>query len=333
MRPQYEIIKERIREDFLETLGDASRLPSERKLQELYGVSRPTISKALAALTGEGVLVRQLRRGNFVTAQSIAQVQTTDSRRIGFIAPLAGEELVQRCFRGIDRIAHRRGYQLVMGNAGNSVAREEDTVRDLLGTGVMGLLITPVPRRLKEISSDYLLQNLGVPYALVDTCLPAQGGIQVMFDNRQLGYAMTEWLIREGYSQIALITYTEEVMHTPLADRLAGYRDALSDFGKEAKEVLIARLDTQFDHEAALIAILDTWKNIENPPTAIIAPDDMLAMELITLLRAHGGYVSEKLRIVGFDNRSVARHFYPPIPTSDPDFERLGETACRLLLD
>jgi DNA-binding LacI/PurR family transcriptional regulator len=36
--------------------------------------------------------------------------------------------------------------------------------------------------------------------------------------------------------------------------------------------------------------------------------------------------------VVGFDNRSTARHFDPPIPTSAPDFERMGETACDLLL-
>lgn len=334
-RPLYELVKERIREDLLKQPEDAERLPSERELQERYSVSRPTISKALAALAGEGLLVRQSRRGNFTSGQNAGRRNVgSETRQIGFVAPLTGEELVQRCFRGIDRIAHRRGYQVVMGNAGNSVAREENAVRDLIASGATGLIITPVPRRIEETEDDYLRRgNLGVPFVLADTCLPAQGGVQVMFDNGRLGYAMTEWLIQQGHRRIALLTYVWEVMHTPLSDRFAGYREALRDFAGGEDEALIARLDTQFDHEAALIPILDAWRALPEPPTAIITPEDTLAVELIALLMSRGVPVPEEMRVVGFDNRSVARHFHPPIPTSDPDFERLGETACRLLLD
>jgi DNA-binding LacI/PurR family transcriptional regulator len=89
-----------------------------------------------------------------------------------------------------------------------------------------------VPRRNDYSGDDYLLSGMGdVPAVLVDTCLPQQGGIQVLFDNRRLGYAMTEWLIKEGHSRIALLTYVGVVQHTPLTARFDGYRDALQDFG------------------------------------------------------------------------------------------------------
>jgi GntR family transcriptional regulator of arabinose operon len=334
--PLYEKIKERILTDYLQQPESAGQLPSERELQERYQVSRPTISKALTVLATEGSLVRQHRRGNFAAVPNRDTPSRTPSasRQIGFVAPLAGEELIQRCFRGIDRIAHRRGYQVLMGNAGNSVERERDAVRDLIASGVCGLVITPVPRRNDLLGSDYLgIGSLDVPVVLADTCLPQQGGIQVLFDNRRLGYAMTEWLIREGHSRIALLSYVGEVLHTPLAARFEGYRDALRDFSIVEDGALVGRIDTALDHADALNRSIDRWQALGGPPTAIIAPEDTLALELVTLLQARGIRVPETIRVVGFDNRSTARHFDPPIPTSSPDFERLGETACDLLLE
>jgi GntR family transcriptional regulator of arabinose operon len=333
--PLYEKIKEQIRADYLQVPEEARQLPSERDLQERYQVSRPTISKALTVLATEGALVRQHRRGNFASVpQPEPAVRVGTSRQIGYVAPLAGEELIQRCFRGIDRVAHRRGYQVLMGNAGNSVEREQDAVRDLIASGVCGLVITPVPRRREALSTDYLAAGVAeVPVVLADTGLPQYGGLQVLFDNRRLGYAMTEWLIKEGHSRIALLSYTGEVLHTPLTARLEGYRDALQDFNIAEDAALIGRFDTSLDHDAALNRYLDQWEFLDQPPTAIIAPEDTLAMELVTLLKMRGIRVPQDMRVVGFDNRSMARYFDPPIPTSAPDFERLGETACDLLLE
>ncbi|MBC7806145.1 MAG: substrate-binding domain-containing protein [Akkermansiaceae bacterium] len=335
--PLYGRIKEQIRVDYLQVPEESRQIPSERELQEQYQVSRPTISKALTVLATEGALVRQQRRGNFATVpqrEPVVRASAT-SRQIGYVAPLAGEELIQRCFRGIDRIAHRRGYQVLMGNAGNSVEHEREAVRDLIASGVCGLVITPVPRRRETVVNDYLTSEVSeVPFVLADTGLPQHGGLQVLFDNRRLGYAMTEWLIKEGHSRIALLSYTGEVLHTPLAARFEGYRDALRDFGiVEDNNILVGRFDTALDHDVALNQYLDQWQGLKEPPTAIIAPEDTLAVELVTLLKSRGVRVPEDMRVVGFDNRSTARYFDPPIPTSAPDFERLGETACDLLLE
>ncbi len=333
--PLYEIIKERLRNDLLDVNQEGVRLPSERELQDRYQVSRPTISKALASLAGEGFLVKQHRRGLFTTGSLECTDQSAATNRvIGYVAPLAGEELIQRAFRGVDRIAHRRGYRVLMGSAGNDVTRERDAVMDFVSSGASGLIITPFPRRIAFASSDYLLtQNINVPIVLLDTCLPEQGRTQVIFDNQRLGYSMTEWLIGEGHRRIALLTFFEEILHGSLMSRHQGYRDAHSDFSLPYCPELVGRFDTRDEHEPALEAILDAWQKLTDPPTAIIAPEDSIAMELISLMEARGILIPDEICVTGFDNRTSARHFEPPFPTSNPDFERMGEMACSLLID
>jgi DNA-binding LacI/PurR family transcriptional regulator len=107
----------------------------------------------------------------------------------------------------------------------------------------------------------------------------------------------------------------------------------LRDTGLAFDPALIRAFDTSLDHLQAQAAALEEWLSLPEPPTAIIAPDDFAAMEIIDLIEARGLRVPEDIRVTGFDNRSVARRFHPSFPTSRPDFERLGEIACDLLLD
>lgn len=47
-------------------LTEGSRLPSEQIISEMFGVSRPVTRNALAALSGEGLVIKQARRGMFI---------------------------------------------------------------------------------------------------------------------------------------------------------------------------------------------------------------------------------------------------------------------------
>ena len=333
----YEKIKEQIRTDLLQeqTADGEVRIPSERELQERYGVSRPTISKALTALAGEGFLVKHQRKGAFILdAAQMGKETAATVRQIGYVAPIAAEELVQRVFKGIDLVAHRHNYRVVMGNAGNDPEREQAAVSEFIASGVCGVIVTPSPRKRAELFTDYLrAENSGVPFVLLDTCLPEQGKIQIVFDNQRAGYDMTVHLLKQGHARIGVATYPQELAHRPLEERLQGYRKALQDYGFRSDRTLVGRFDSSLDHASAMLNILEGWWALSEPPTAIIAADDITALELIELLMLQGRQVPEDITVVGFDNRTVARRFQPPFATTNPNFERMGEIACDLLID
>lgn len=70
--PLYHQLKEQVRRDIVSGLllpGD--RLPTERELEQRYGVSRITVRQALRDLMVEGLLVRQRGRGTFVAHPKI----------------------------------------------------------------------------------------------------------------------------------------------------------------------------------------------------------------------------------------------------------------------
>jgi len=348
--PLYRQIMRRIREDLFPA-GDGRtpvRLPSERALQVRYNVSRPTISKALAALAAEGALVKRERSGSFRAAEDGEAGAGGDTSEgnpgapggaagtpvIGYVAPLIAGDLIQRAFRGIDRAASRRGFRVVMGNAGNDWGRERAAVHDLIASGARGLIITPYPRLTDQAGEDYLrTERFPVPLVALDTCVPEQPLPQVIFDNVRAGYDAAEWLLRRGHERIALLTFSDFVVHGPLRSRQQGYRNALADHGVPEDPALVCAFDPRLDHAVALNEALDAWEALPEPPTAIVAVDDLYAMTLVELLEARGRQVPGDVTVFGFDNLHVARRFRPAFPTTDPDFERLGEIGCEMLLD
>lgn len=344
--PLYQQIKERIAAEVLADPGvlPEGRLPTERELEARYGVSRPTISKALAALAAEGFLVKAPGRGMFAvtptsrttTGNGVSVSQPP--RRIGFVAPISTEALVRRSFSGADRAARRRGYCAILGGSENDMAHEHEVVRELIASGAQGLVIYPVPRPRTALKDDYLIVSPpSVPIVLVDTCVPEQAHTQVIFDNRRAGYDVTAWLLGKGCRRIGVLFYPEDLYHGPLEERLRGYRQAMADHGAAPRPEWIERFRPGPDREdlhRALCRLLDRGSGGDDGPLdAIIAADDIAALDVIEELEHLGIRVGEQMRVVGFDNRDIARHFRPSFPTTAPDFERLGAMACDLLLD
>ncbi len=332
--PLYERIRDRIRSDFLNgQSGDGVRLPAERELQALYGASRPTIAKALAALSAEGLVAKSQGRGSFAINRDGPEPTQGPTRRIGYVASIAGADLIQRTFAGICRAAWRRGFRAQLGAAQNSLRGEREAALDLIDSGARGLIIGPCFRAVSEVEADYLTRgDLGVPVVLVDTGLPAHGGAQVVFDNRRLGRSVYASLLARGHRRIGIFTCGSDWLHWPLLERMRGYRDAAAEHGAGIDPDLVLGVPLGADREVIPTA-LDRWLALAEPPTAIIAMEDRAALDVVDGLQHRGVHVPDDVRVVGYDNLDAARRFRPAIATTNPDFVWMGEMACDILLD
>ncbi|WP_309715054.1 substrate-binding domain-containing protein [Armatimonas sp.] len=341
----------RVKEQLLRDLSDLSTpvgksWPTESELQERYQVSRPTISKALTALVAEGVLTRVPGRRGFVVARPTEETRPP-ILRIGHVAvvntlgPSALFQLQQYVGLGVCTAAERQGYRVVSSASGLSVARERAAVEDLLAIGVQGLVISSCPRSLEEQATDYLIhEDLGVPVVLTGMLPQGNPHAAVVFDNRRLNYEVTSTLLAQGHRRIGLLTRPTEIYHLPLRERLQGYKDAHRDHSLPVDPALILALPPavqQWDRNACLHTtletLLDRWLALPERPTALIALEDLVAIEFIELLQQRGLRVPEDMTVFGFDNLEIGRHFQPAFPTTQPDFQRMGELACNVLLN
>ena len=329
--PLYLQIRDRIREDY--ALGAepsaVQRLPTERELQERYGVSRPTIAKALAALASEGEVVGTRGHGRYFMARGTVLRPNGSARRIGYVASIATEVLTQHVLFGVEREAARRGYRVLMANANNLPEQEAHAVADLIASGVSGLVIYPVPRPDRADFRDYLnAEDLGVPVVLVDTGLPSHPHPQFVFDNELLGNEVATWLLQQGCRRLVYLVGDEGIIHRPLQDRVRGVRRAVTEAGLQTDALTIVRYSSERLEEVAR-ALLQA----DPRPDAVIATEDRAAGELVRMFADGGLRVGTDVFVVGFDSL-VDQRLYPyPWATTRPHFDRLGERACAKLLD
>lgn len=331
--PRYLEIRDRIREEFLSAveIGSVCQLPSERQLEQRYHVSRPTIAKAIASLAADGEVISGQGRARYLIARPSAVSRSLGGRRIGYVASIATETLTRRTMLGIEREAVGRGYRVLMANADGRVDGERDAVLSLIASGVSGLVIYPTPRPEPMEGKDYLESaDLGVPVVLVDLPTEAHPHTQFIFDNEQLGYDLTLWLISEGHRRIVYATADRGIAHPSIRARVQGFYRAARALGLPEDACRVVRYDGSMESPAAVAkAILDA----PDPPTAVLATEDRAAMDLIEAFAAMGVRVPEDLCVVGFDDLQDPRRLGFSFPTTRPNFEKLGEHACRRLLD
>lgn len=115
------------------------------------------------------------------------------------------------------------------------------------------------------------------------------------------------------------------------AQRLAGYRDALEEAGLDATAVPIvecAHSDEELGREAARLLLGST-----EPPTAILAMSDRLALGVIAAAQELRVPVPARLSVVGFDDLAAASRSRPALTTVRQPLRLKGYAAARLLLE
>lgn len=356
--PLYEQIKERIRAELLTTCdsGTEARLPTERELEAHYKVSRPTISKALAALAAEGLLVKEQGRGNFTRSPLLDATnrvggqhgEQTARRNIGLWITIRPGGIHPASLFDTDwnSIAVMRGVQqardpkkhriFVSSPPGETLEadiRSEalELTRMAQDSDMDGLILwynggvnnLPILERLRE---------RGIPMVFLDRKPP--NGFDADFvgiDHRRSARDMVRHLRGLGHKRIAHITNPEQV--STVAEAHAGYIWGLeeADIPFRADYVLTGNVLglAVGDHADALAARLMT---LPGPPTAVFAITDFIALQLIAALRKRGVRVPEQMAVAGIENLEQWSPGHPILTTVHPPFERMGEEALHLIV-
>jgi LacI family repressor for deo operon, udp, cdd, tsx, nupC, and nupG len=112
-------------------------------------------------------------------------------------------------------------------------------------------------------------------------------------------------------------------------DRITGYRAAL----KKAKIKVDTAVMVEGDWSASSAhrALLQLMQNPQ-PPTAIFAQNDRMALGALRAARDLGLSVPEQLAVIGLDDMPLASYFDPPLTTMRQDMFGIGRTAAQLLV-
>jgi LacI family transcriptional regulator len=292
------------------------------------GVSAMTVSRvmnnrgAVKPETREVVLkaVEALGYAPNVAARSLA---LGGLDRIGLLwsNPSAGylSEFLLGALEGVR--AH--GGQLLVEQCDDDADSEVAAVRRLAAGGAKGLLLPP-PHG-ESVAALAEAARLGLKVVVVAAGAFRPEAVAVRIDDRVAAADMTRHLLDLGHRRIGFITGAAN--QSASAERLIGFQSAI-DACPDAEALVDMGEFTYRSGLDAAARLLD----LPNPPTAIFASNDDMALGAIALAHQRRIDVPGSLSVVGFDDIPMATAVWPPLTTIRQPVTRMAAEAVALLV-
>jgi len=293
------------------------------------GVSSGTVSRVInqdihvRPETRERVLEVMQRLG-YVANRQARSLAGGKTNIIGVSVPDLGTGYIGEIIRGIDMELGFTGLDLILYTTHRTASKESNYVANLAEGMVDGLLLV-----LPRSPADYVetLTRRRFPFVLIDHQGTGKECPAVGATNWQGAYNATEYLIRLGHTRIGFIAGSMDLGCAQ--DRLAGYRSALQTHHiPEVPELQYAGEFFQPDGYAGAEAFFE----LAEPPTAIFASNDVMAMGVMDAVRNRGLRVPDDVSVVGFDNVPQSAVVFPPMTTVQQPLEQMGRVATQMLL-
>jgi len=296
------------------------------------GVSTATVSKAL---NGRGDIAAQTRDRVLAAVAELGYRPTTVSggastrRAIAVVFDVPASPYILGVLQGVLAAATETHVDLLTrlappraSRGQRAVARDWVLEQQASGvTGIIGLTLS-APDALIDAAS-----NASLPFVIVDPVDTSHARmVSVGSSNWAGARTATEHLIDLGHRRIAWIGGPET--STAARDRLYGYQAALDAAGIAVDPSLI-RAD-HFTVSTGAIHARDLLTAPE-PPTAIMAADDEIAVGVLATAHELGVRLPDDLSVTGFDDTPQAAWTTPPLTTVHQHLEGMGAMAVQTL--
>lgn len=300
-----------------------------KDIAEQTGFSTNTVSLALhhSPLVAEDTsaaiwaVARQLKYRPNQLARSLVSQQ---SKTIGLILTNIQNPILTRAAEAIQQVLLGHRYATLFATSNHSIEQEKHAIETFLGRQVDGMLIYPTNH--SEIAHIAEALDHGTPVVLLSGGRnPALDAVTI--DSRVGAQRATEHLLSLGHRRIGIIDNAPGLGNFEKQD---GYIDALTAHGIAFdRELAVDATRTGPGQGYAAAGVL---MNLANPPTAVLAANDLLAIGAIHRFDEMGIRVPEDISVVGFDNIDLAAHARPPLTTVSYAADLLSERAVRRLL-
>ncbi|MBM0230565.1 LacI family DNA-binding transcriptional regulator [Micromonospora sp. STR1_7] len=297
------------------TMSDVARVAGvstatvSRVINGHYGVSAHTMAQVRSA-------IEQLGYESSLVATSLRRSRTNV---LGLVAH-SFQSYTAEVLKGVMKALSRSGFDLIIYANSDlygsySEGWERRHLTRLSGTLTDGcIVVTP----WGEVRSR-------TPVVAID---PARDSTapSVTADNFAGATAAVEHLLGLGHRRIGFIAGRSSLVAA--WSREEGYRSALTDAGVPVDPTLIGRGD--FNPESA-VPLARALLQRADPPTAIFAASDGMALKVLEVARDLGFSVPADLSVVGFDNIPETALTEPGLTTVDQSMYQLGYEAARML--
>jgi len=295
------------------------RLPTFIQLQQQFGMTSPTVNRAMIALEQQGLVERKRGSGVYVSnGKNMKRPRHSIIGLAGFGFQFGGRSSYwTTLLEGIREEAARHEAQIMLLEWNSPVGWEKAD----------GVLIC-------DWSSQFTLRHVPPSLPCVSVMVEVEGMASVVADDYAATLAATRHLLDLGHRRIAFL-------HGPAksatARRLGAYRDALREKGIKPLKGWERLLAWEKEPENFVRAgeeimgrwLKDDWNKIGC--TALLCQNDATAVGAAAALSGAGIKVPNDVSLVGFDGSEIGEYSSPRLTTVEVPLREIGARAVEIL--
>jgi DNA-binding LacI/PurR family transcriptional regulator len=290
------------------------------------GVSVPTVSKVI---NGRSDVASDTRRRVEASILEHGYERTPRSSRAAPLLEVIFHELESEwaleIVRGVERVAGRRHLAVVLTEMQGRRTPGRGWIEGVLARRPMGVIAV-----FSDLSASMReqLHTRGIPFVILDpTGEPLHDTPSIGATNWNGGLTATRHLLGLGHRRIAVIGGPEDILCSRA--RMDGFRAAMDAAGVPVDPALLSHGPFHVDEGVGGARRL---LRLPEPPTAIIAGNDLQALGVYQAAREARLHIPEDLSVVGFDDLPITRWVSPPLTTIRQPLVEMAETAAELVL-
>ena len=275
--------------------------------------SRRKVLEAIAALDYRLDRAASALRGRF-------------TRLVGMVVPDITNVFFASLVHGVEALAERDGYDLLIVSTSEDAAKERRRVEALVARRIDGLVVVPANDDSMAAFRGGAEKSRLPPAVLIDRGAGAPGFDTVCADCFAGGYAAARCLIDLGHRDIAILAHSKRLDN--VEQRIAGARSALIEAGLDERDrVIYGGHDLE-----SLRGAIELELRRADRPTAIFALTNVCALASIKAARGLSLDIPGDVSIVGFDDFDWMGALRPYLSTVAQPIDDFASAAWRLLM-
>jgi len=290
------------------------------------GVSVSTVSRVLngkvdVASETQDRILSVIDDLGYTTNLAARSMRSQKKNLVGLIMPDIAYPFAIEVMKGVNRAIAESEFDLLVYTTGDvrksGRASHEQKYVSLLTNSISDGVIIVAP-----VAGEF---NIDAPIVSIDPLASNPNYPAVHATNYQGALDAMGYLLKLGHTRIGYIGGRVELESSNR--RMMGYREGLEKAGIAMDEALIASGD--YTTETG-IACARNLLALDNPPTAIFASNDQMAIGVYQVVEEMGLRIPDDLSVVGFDN--IPESKYMGLTTVDQFISEMGYVATQMLI-
>lgn len=319
-------------DEIAQDLFDKKKSISINDVAKCAGVSKSTVSRILndkgkfSKDTRDKVLqiVKKLNYRASMVARSLRNRRT---KAVGLLLPDIVNPFFPEIMKGVEDVASENGYVVILCSSNEDSEKEFMYFHMFENRWIDGVIYSGVTGTREEAQSIRLISEQEIPVVLMDREIEDYFASVVMIDNEKAAYDAATYCLELGHKRIGFIAAPLKVRI--FEKRIEGYQKALQKYGIEFDESLVVEGDLTIKSGSKAAKQLVARRD---PPTAIFASNDLMAIGAMKEIQGHGLKVPENISIIGFDDIRTASLVTPALTTIAQPKNEMGVEAMNLLI-